>query len=112
MIGFGGIEIGARAVSTGVGGWRYVSAVKDVTFFDLGGVEKGWETHGVEKADDGGVWGHEGARRHVASEDGGLVFVDSGREVVDLALGVEVAEAIFDGPEKWEAAFAGDFSGR
>lgn len=112
MVWLRGVEISAGAVAAGEGGGGHESAVKNVSFFNLGGVEKGWKTDGVKKADDGGVWGQKGPRRHVASENSGLVFLHSGCEVFELAFAVEVAQPIFDGPEKWEAAPAGDFSGR
>lgn len=101
MVGFRRVEISEGPVAAGEGGGGHVSSVEDVFLLDFVVVEEGLETDGVEKADDAGVSGHEWARRHVAAEDGGVVFAHSGFEELDFAaFGVEVFEAVFDRAEE------------
>lgn len=95
------ISAGANAAGEGQGG--HVSSIENVAFFDLGGVEEDRKTDGVEKYDDSGIGGDEGARRHVGAEDGGAIFGHSGTEKFIFALEVEIVITVFDRTEEGEA---------
>ncbi|QHO55315.1 uncharacterized protein DS421_3g64180 [Arachis hypogaea] len=94
VFGFSSILEGAGAVAAGEGGRRHESAVKDVALVDLRVVEEDGERGGVEESDDLRVMSNEGTRRHVGSDDGGVVLLDPGGEEFVAALFVEVVVAV------------------
>lgn len=90
VVGFGGVEVSTNTVAAGEGCGGHVSAVKNVAFFNLGCVEEDGKADGIKDSNDSRVGGYERPGRHIGSEYGGFVFVDSGSEEGFEALVVEV----------------------
>lgn len=101
------ISTGANVAGEGQGG--HVSSVENVAFLDFGCVEEDRKTEGIEKDNDSGIGGNEGARWHVGAEDGGVVFGNSGTEEFVSTLEIEVIVTVFDGTEEGEAIATGNW---